>query len=238
MSTGADRIPLPLGEGLGEGSSAAAPMSETGTAPGCADPSPKRGGGIAWHSRGSSQRNPTGEGKERAHCTPSCRAGGLRRAGLSKLFPFFRYYSLTRHVPHPISAPSTPEVRPPRPADALSKRSERRNRREATRFPARRRRSAIGSAIQCATLCATPCAKGLDGRTPSASTLRFRRAMLAPILPGGAAPGVDRRSRSAGRLEKFLPKVFLRISEMCFSNDSKGLGLAACKKTRCIDRSV
>ena len=37
---GTDRIPLPLGEGLGEGSSAAAPMSDPGTAAGFADPSP------------------------------------------------------------------------------------------------------------------------------------------------------------------------------------------------------
>ena len=117
--------------------------------------------------------------------------GGLRRAG-SENISFFRYFSLTRQLPRPISAPSTPEVRLPRPVDALSKRSERRSRREPARFPARRRRSAIRCAIHCTT--------GLDGRTPSGSTLRFRRAVLLPILPGDAAPGVERRSRSAGDL--------------------------------------
>ena len=54
--------------------------------------------------------------------------------------------------------------------------------------------------------------------------------MLAPILPGGAAPGVDQRSRSAGRLEKFLSRVILRTSEGRLSNDSKGLGMPGAKK--------
>ena len=54
--------------------------------------------------------------------------------------------------------------------------------------------------------------------------------ILAPILPGGAAPGVDRRARSAGSLEKFLSKLILRISEGRVSNDSKGLGLPGAKK--------
>ena len=38
-----------------------------------------------------------------------------------KIFPFFRQYSLTGWPPHPISAPSTPEVRPLRPADVPGK---------------------------------------------------------------------------------------------------------------------
>ena len=38
-----------------------------------------------------------------------------------KIFPFFRQYSLTGRPPHPISAPSTPEVRPLRPADVPGK---------------------------------------------------------------------------------------------------------------------
>ncbi len=88
-----------------------------------------------------------------------------------------------------------------------------------SRFPARRRQSDI------------PCANRLDDRTPSGSTLRFRRAILAPILPGGAAPGVDGRSRTAGGLEKFLCRLLLRTSERRLSNDSKGLGLAVCEKT-------
>ena len=54
--------------------------------------------------------------------------------------------------------------------------------------------------------------------------------MLPPILPRGAAPGVARRSRSAGKLEKFLPRLILRISERRLSNDSKGLGSPGAKK--------
>ncbi|MDE0254131.1 MAG: hypothetical protein OYG32_04980, partial [Rhodospirillaceae bacterium] len=43
-------------------------------------------------------------------------------------------------------------------------------------------------------------------------------------------PGVDRRSRSARLLEKFLSGLFLRTSEERVSNDSKGLGLPGAKK--------
>jgi len=50
------------------------------------------------------------------------------------------------------------------------------------------------------------------------------------MLPGDAAPGVERRSRSAGMLEKFLSGLILRISEGRLSNDSKGLGLPGAKK--------
>ena len=41
-------------------------------------------------------------------------------------------------------------------------------------------------------------------RIPSGSTLLSRRAIVPPILPGGAAPGVERRFRPAGMLENFL----------------------------------
>jgi len=47
--------------------------------------------------------------------------------------------------------------------------------------------------------------------------------MLLRILPDDAATGVDRRSRPAGRLEKFLSNLFLRTSERYVSNDSNGL---------------
>jgi len=53
---------------------------------------------------------------------------------------------------------------------------------------------------------------------------------LAPILPGGAVPGVDRRFHSAGMLEKFLSGLILHISERRLSNDSKELGLPGAKK--------
>ena len=106
------------------------------------------------------------------------------------------------------------------------------------------------SAIRPAILCGALCAIGLDGRTPSGSTFRFRRAtlppilapilapilppilapILAPILPGGAAPGVDRRSRPAGRLEKFLSKLFLRTPKRRLPNNSNGLRSPGAKK--------
>ncbi|MCY3830145.1 MAG: hypothetical protein OXF89_13515 [Rhodospirillaceae bacterium] len=54
--------------------------------------------------------------------------------------------------------------------------------------------------------------------------------ILSRILPGGAAPGVERRFRSAGMLENFLSGLFLRISEGRLSNDFKGLGLPGAKK--------
>ena len=120
------------------------------------------------------------------------------------------------------------------------KRSKRRNRRRTVRdrsvFPALRPAASRPS-------CAPPYAPlGLTAGPrpirPSGSTLRFRRAIVPPILPGGAAPGVDRRSRSARRLEKFLSKVFLRTSEKRLSNDSKGLGLPGAKKTYYLERSV
>ena len=97
----------------------------------------------------------------------------------------------------PISAPSTnPHVRPPRPADAPRKSSKRRIRiwRDRARdlptfpLPARRRSRPSDLAILCAALCAI----GLDGRTPYRFDPPIPQAMLRPILPGGAAPGVDR----------------------------------------------
>ena len=73
---------------------------------------------------------------------------------------------------------------------------------------------------------------GPDGRTPSGSTLRFRRAMRPTILPGGAAPGVDPRARSAKGLEIFLQQVLLRTPERRLSNDSNELRLPSAKKRK------
>ena len=163
--------------------------------------------------------------------------------GFQQLFPFFRYYSLTRQVPRPISAPSTPEVRLPRPADSPPKRSKRRNRRGTVRdrtfHPFPLSGPPPQSAIRSATLCAALCANGPDSRTPSGSTLRFRRAMLAHILPGGAAPGVDRRSRLAGRSGKIPNKiVFAHFRVASFQRFQRVRVGRRAKKNVCLDRYV
>ena len=80
--------------------------------------------------------------------------------------------------------------------------------------------------------------RGLTAGLPSGSTLRFRRA----VPPGGATPGVERRSRSAGSLENFLSGLFLRHSRIAVSQRFCGVGAnrepAKCKKTLWVDRSV
>ncbi len=48
--------------------------------------------------------------------------------------------------------------------------------------------------------------------------------------PGDAAPGVERRSRSAGVLENFLSGLLLRTPEGRLSSDSKGLAQRSAKK--------
>ena len=84
---GADRIPLPLGEGLGEGSPAAVPMSESGTETKAADPSPKGRGDMLYY-------------------LPNPARGLLREK--KRLFLFF---SLTSPRPYPKFLLSTPPVR-------------------------------------------------------------------------------------------------------------------------------
>ncbi len=55
--------------------------------------------------------------------------------------------------------------------------------------------------------------------------------------PGDAAPAVERRSRSAGRLENFLSKLLLRTPEGRLSSDSKRLAPRSAKK-KAIERPV
>jgi len=162
-------------------------------------------------------------------------------------FTDFLIFLLTVRFLYSIWSLSTPEMRPERHAAGRRppKRSKRRNRRGTVRDRSASFafRPAAAGRPSFVPPCAPSCAPlGLTaGPHPvrsSGSTLRFRRAILPPILPGGAipcavpgaVPGVDLRARSAGNLEYFLSKLFLRTSEWRFSNDSKGLGLPGAKK--------
>ena len=132
--------------------------------------------------------------------------GGNRRRVAGRSFnniSFFSIIFLDTDEPAPYiglvnarSAPAAAGRRPP-------KTSKRRNRRGTVRdrsvFPALRPAAAgwPSSAPPYAPLGLTA---GPHTVPPSGSTLRFRRAVLPPILPGGAVTSVERRSRPAGNL--------------------------------------
>ncbi len=145
----------------------------------------------------------------------------VRRGRTLKIISFFtvNFLDTASRTPYigPVNARSAPAAASRRPKEA--------NEETGGNLPAFR--PAAADRLSDPPSRAPPIAPpGLDGRTPSGSTLRFRRA----VLPGDAASGVERRSRSAGRLENFLSRLFLRTPEGRLSSDSKGLAQRRAKK--------